>query len=70
MATLSMDNGLSETTVKELNDYEIRILIDNIGLLERDENYLKADKAAESSDNDREWAENFVETYDGEIILG
>ena len=65
MATLSMDNGLSETTVKELNDYEIRILIDNIGLLERDENYLKADKAAESSDNDREWAEKFVETYDG-----
>lgn len=70
MATLSMDNGLSETTVKELNDYEIRILIDNIGLLERDENYLKADKAAESSDNDREWAEKFVETYDGEIIIG
>lgn len=70
MATLSMDNGLSETTVKELNDYEIRILIDNIGLLERDENYLKADKAAEDSDNNREWAEKFVEAYDGEIIIG
>ena len=70
MATLSMDNGLSETTVKELNDYEIRILIDNIGLLERDENYLKADKAAECSDNNREWAEKFVEAYNGEIIIG
>lgn len=70
MATLSMDNGLSETTVNDLNDYEIRILIDNIGLLERDENYLKADKAAECSDNNREWAEKFVEAYDGEIIIG
>lgn len=70
MATLSMDNGLSETTVKELNDYEIRILIDNIGLLERDENYLKADKAAECAENDREWVKRFVEAYDGEIIIG
>ena len=76
MATLSLNNGLSTVAVAatvavaELNDDEIRILIDNIGLLDRDENYLKADAAAECSDNNREWAEKFVEAYDGEIIIG
>lgn len=70
MATLSMDNGLSTTTVAELDDYDFRILLDNIGLLERDENFLKAEDAALGSENNREWAEKFVEAYVGEIIIG
>ena len=76
MATLSLNNGLSTVAVAatvavaELNDDEIRILIDNIGLLDRDENYLKAEKAAECSDNNREWVKRFVEAYEGEIVIG
>ena len=76
MATLSMNNGLSTVAVAatvavaELNDDEIKIVIDNIGLLERDENYIKAEKAAECAENDREWVKRFVEAYDGEIIIG
>lgn len=70
MKTISIDNGNSKTTVNALNEEQIKVVVDNIGLMERDENYLKAEKAAECAENDREWVKRFVEAYEGEIVIG
>lgn len=70
MAILSMNNGLSTTTVAELDDAEIRKLIDHIGLLDRDTDYIRGEAAAFGADTDREWAAKFVAAYPGELIIG
>ena len=70
MKTISIDNGNRKTTVNALNEEQIKIVVDNIRLMERDGNYLKAEKAAECAENVREWLGRFIETYDGEIIIG
>lgn len=68
--SISMDNGLSYQRVDELSDQEVDDVVDQLGVLGRNSETIRAACDAAMGDDNREWLASFLENYDNDLCFG